>query len=74
MAFAPLAGSLGSGFTSMALYQRQTSVGYCLERSALVYSHYFARALYHEFAPEIWSLAPKFIRKYHPATVPVFEP
>ena len=30
MAFAPLAGSLGSGFTSMALYQRQTSVGFAL--------------------------------------------
>lgn len=73
IALAPLAGSLGSGFTSMALYQRQTSIGYCLERSALVYSHYFARALYHEFAPEIWSLAPKFARKYHSTIVPVVD-
>lgn len=71
MAFAPLAGSLGSGFTSMALYQRQTSAGFALERSGLVYSHYFIRALYHEFRPELWSLAPHFARKYRPADIPV---
>ncbi len=65
MAFAPLAGSLSSGLTSMALYQRQNSIGYGLERSGLVYSRYLVRALYHEFSPEIWSLAPKFVRKYH---------
>jgi hypothetical protein len=65
IALAPLAGSLGSGLTSMALYQRQNSIGYGLERSGFVYSRYFIRALYHEFGPEIWSLAPRFIRKYH---------
>jgi len=65
IAFAPLAGSLGSGLTSMALYQRQNSIGYGLERSGLVYSHYLVRALYHEFSPDLWSIAPKFIRKYH---------
>ena len=41
MALAPLAGSLGSGLTSMALYQRQNSLGWGLERSGLAYSHYF---------------------------------
>ena len=65
MAFAPLAGSLGSGLTSMALYQRQNSLGHGLERSGIVYSHYLIRALYHEFSPDLWSLAPKFMRKYH---------
>ena len=65
IALAPLAGSLGSGFTSVALYQRQTSAGFALERSGIVYSHYFIRALYHEFRPELWSLAPHFARKYH---------
>jgi len=65
MAFAPLAGSLGSGLTTMALYQRQNSIGYGLERSGIVYSRYLARALYHEFSPDLWSLAPKFIRKHH---------
>lgn len=65
IAFAPLAGSLGSGLTSMALYQRQNSIGYGLERSGFIYSHYLIRALYHEFSPEIWSLAPHFIRKHH---------
>ncbi len=69
MALAPLAGSLASGFTTMPLYQRQNSVGWALERSGLVYSRYFARALYHEFSPEIWSLAPKFVRKYHKSSV-----
>ena len=71
MAFAPLAGSLGSGFTTMALYQRQTSAGFALERSGIVYSHYFIRALYHEFRPEIWSLVPNFARKYRPSDIPV---
>jgi hypothetical protein len=70
IAFAPLAGSLGSGLTSMALYQTQNSIGWGLERSGLIYTHYFVRALYHEFSPELWSLAPHFIRKYHTADIP----
>jgi hypothetical protein len=65
IALAPLAGSLGSGLTSMALYQRQTSIGYGLERSGIVYSHYLIRAFYREFSPEIWSMAPRFVRKHH---------
>jgi hypothetical protein len=65
MAFAPLAGSFGSGLTSMALQSRQNSLGYGLERSGLVYSHYFVRALAREFSPEIWSLAPRFVKKFH---------
>lgn len=71
IALAPLAGSLGSGLTSMALYQRQNSLGYGLERAGIVYGHYFARALYHEFSPQIWSLAPHFIRKRHADTLSV---
>ncbi len=71
MAFAPLAGSLGSGLTSIALYQRQTSIGFALERSGVIYSHYFIRALYHEFSPDIWSLAPHFLRKYHSKDITV---
>jgi hypothetical protein len=70
IALAPLAGSFGSGLTSMALYQRQNSIGYGLERSGLIYSRYFIRALYHEFRPEIWSMAPRFIRKYHTTATP----
>ena len=71
MAFAPLAGSLGSGLTSMALYQRQNSLGWGLERSGLAYSHYFARALVHEFSPDLWNLAPRFVRnKFHNQTLP----
>ncbi len=66
MALAPIAGSLGSGLTSMALYQRQNSIGYGLERSGVIYTHYFIRALYHEFAPDFWNKAPHFIKKYRP--------
>jgi hypothetical protein len=71
IALAPLAGSLGSGLTSMALYQRQNSLGYGLERSGVIYSHYFIRALYHEFSPELWSLTPHWIRKHRTDSVPV---
>ena len=74
IAFAPLAGSLGSGLTSMALYQRQTGIGYGLERSGIVYSHYFIRALFHEFSPDLWSIAPRFVRKYRPVTIPIDQP
>jgi hypothetical protein len=68
MAFAPLAGSLGSGMTSLALYQRQNSIGYGLERSGLIYSHYFMKALFHEFGPDLWNMAPHFVKKHRPAT------
>lgn len=70
IAFAPLAGSLGSGFTAMAIGPHQTSVGYGLERSGIIYSHYFIRALYHEFSPDLWSIAPRFIRKHHTPDAP----
>jgi hypothetical protein len=71
MAFAPLAGSLGSGLTSMALYQRQNSLGWGLERSGMIYSHYFARALFHEFSPELWHAMPQFVRnRFRPPDIP----
>jgi hypothetical protein len=66
-ALAPLAGSLGSGLTSIALYQRQNDVSAGLRRSGLVYSTYFVKALFHEFSPELWSLTPGFVRKRHEA-------
>ena len=66
VALVPIAGALGSGLTSMALYQRQNSLANGLERSGLVYSGYFARALAREFSPDLWSLAPHFIRKHRP--------
>jgi hypothetical protein len=66
-ALAPLAGSLGSGLTSMALYQRQNDLSAGLRRSGLAYSAYFVRALFHEFSPELWSLTPGFVRKRHEA-------
>lgn len=74
LALGPLAGSLGSGLTSMALYQRQNTIGYGLERSGIVYSHYFIRALFHEFAPDLWSVAPHFIRKFHATPPPSDQP
>lgn len=71
VALAPLVGSLGSGLTSMALYQRQNSLGWGLERSGLAYSHYFVRALFHEFSPDLWNLAPRFVRnKLHNQALP----
>jgi len=64
-ALAPMAGALGSGLTSMALYQRQNDLSDGLRRSGLVYSAYFVKALLHEFSPELWSLTPGFVRKRH---------
>ena len=64
-AFAPIAGSLGCGLTSMALFQYQNGLSDGFRRSGIAYSGYFARALVHEFSPELWSLAPRFIRKRH---------
>jgi hypothetical protein len=64
VAFAPMAGALGWGLTSMALYQQRNSLAYGIERSGVSYSAYFARALFHEFSPELWSLTPRFIRKH----------
>jgi hypothetical protein len=60
-----MAGALGSGLTSMALYQRQNDLSDGLRRSGLVYSAYFVKALLHEFSPELWSLTPGFVRKRH---------
>ncbi len=67
MNFAPIAGALGSGLTSMALYQQKNSLSYGLESSGFSYCWYFARAVIHEFSPELWSLAPSLIRKHHQA-------
>jgi hypothetical protein len=60
-----MAGALGWGLTSMALYQQKNSLSFGLERSGISYGGYFARALLHEFSPELWSLTPRFIRKHH---------
>lgn len=62
-ALAPIAGSLGSGLSSMALYQYQNSLPYGLQRTGVSYGFYFVRAIFHEFSPEMWSLAPPFVRK-----------
>jgi len=63
LALAPIAGALGSGLTSIALYQYQNSLRYGFQRSAISYGFYFFRAVFHEFSPELWSLAPHFVRK-----------
>jgi hypothetical protein len=63
-ALAPIAGSLSSGFVTMGTYQRQAGWSDALPRAAIVYGHYLVAAVFHEFTPELWSLAPPFIRKY----------
>jgi hypothetical protein len=71
-AFVPIAGSFGSGLTSMALYQHQNELSDGLRRSGFSYCGYFARAIIHEFSPELWSMAPGFVRKRHDAIRKVF--
>jgi hypothetical protein len=71
-AFAPIAGALGSGLSSMALYEYQNSLAYGFERSGISYGFYFVRSVIHEFSPEIWSLAPPFIKKRREALRKVF--
>lgn len=56
-ALIPIAGSLGSGLTSMPLYNSRNSLDDGFRRSGLVYSGYFATAFFREFKPEFTSLA-----------------
>jgi hypothetical protein len=63
-ALAPIAGAFGSGFTAMGVDLHHNGVDYALIYSGAVYGHYFASALFHEFRPELRSLAPGFIRKH----------
>lgn len=64
VALLPIAGALGSGLTTMALFPHQNGWSNGLERSGIAYGFYFGRAVAHEFSPELWLLAPQFVRKH----------
>jgi hypothetical protein len=53
MAFAPIAGSLSSGFVAMEVGRRDNNVAGALRRSGFVYSTYFVKALVREYKPEL---------------------
>jgi len=53
MAFAPIAGSLSSGFVAMEVGRRDDNVAGALRRSGFVYSTYFIKALVREYKPEL---------------------
>jgi hypothetical protein len=64
VALLPIAGSLSSGLVSMAVYPHENSWSDGFDRAGIAYGLYFARALVHEFSPELWSLTPRFVRKH----------
>ncbi len=69
VALIPIAGALSSGLTSMAVFPHENGWSNGFERSGIVYGSYFARALVHEFSPELWLLAPPFMRKHKQAVI-----
>jgi hypothetical protein len=61
--FAPIAGSLASGFAGAACYREHTEAKYALQGAGLSYSGYFGRALYHEFQPDIRYFVRRMLHK-----------
>jgi hypothetical protein len=63
LALAPIGGSLGSGMMSMGFYRKNNTFGDGLERSAITYCTYFARALGREYKPDLIILAARLRHK-----------
>jgi hypothetical protein len=53
LAYAPIAGSLTSALVGSVMYEHNETVEDTLTHVGLVYSHYFARAVFLEFKPEM---------------------
>ncbi len=66
-AFAPLAGSFSSGMTSIACYRYrgETPIEGGLIHSGMVYSSYFANAIFREFKPDLSALAYRARHRKH---------
>ncbi len=62
-AFAPIVGSLASGFAGAACYRVNTGPGYAFEQAGIAYSGYFGKALYREFRPDISFYVKRMLHK-----------
>ena len=62
-AFAPIAGSFGSGLVGMALSQNHNSWNSGLVRTELTYGTYFVSALAREFKPDLSAFANRILHR-----------
>lgn len=63
-ALAPIAGAFGAGFVGMASYRHHNSWGDGFRFAGVSYSGYFAKALAHEFHPDISTFAERFLHHH----------
>jgi hypothetical protein len=62
-ALAPMAGALGSGMTSIAVYQHRNDLADGFRRSGLNYGGYFGTAFLREFRPDLTRVANHLLRR-----------
>jgi hypothetical protein len=62
LALAPVAGSFGSALTFTAMYQRHQDVESFFTHAGVAYGHYFVRAFFAEFKPELKGCAQRWLR------------
>jgi hypothetical protein len=65
-ALAPIAGAFGSGMVGVACYERDNNAANGFRRSGIVYSTYFANALFREFKPDLSTFAYRLLRQKRP--------
>ena len=65
-ALAPIAGAFGSGMVGVACYERDNDAAHGFRRSGIVYSTYFANALFREFKPDLSTFAYRLLRQKRP--------
>lgn len=63
MALLPIAGSLGSGLTGGAFYNRMHDPARVVGAIGFTYSTYFANALLREFQPDVSAFATRFLHR-----------
>lgn len=65
-ALAPIAGAFGSGMVGVACYEKDNNAANGFRRTGIVYSTYFANALFHEFKPDLTTFAYRLVRQKRP--------
>lgn len=63
-AFAPIAGSFGSGLTGIALYRNHNGWDDGFRRTGISYSTYFVNAFFREFQPELSGYANHLLHRH----------
>lgn len=65
-ALAPIAGAFGSGMVGVACYEKNNDMAHGFRLTGIVYSSYFANALFHEFKPDLSTFAYRLLRQKRP--------